>query len=106
MVRPSGAPGRDARRPKRRRPGEAARRRRRGCRPALFRPHPRSESWEPVSKTIVNRALTYVFSLHYTGPVLATAIFSPIYKGGSMRSQSGASLAVAAVLALVAAPAW
>src|SRR5262249_27758599 len=70
-------------------------------RPALFQLRLRSESWQTVSKSIINRALTYVFLLHYTGPVLATAIFSPA-EGGSMRFQSGASLATVAMLALVA----
>ena len=43
-ARPSGGPGPGARRPRTRRPAAAARRRRPGCRPGLFRGDPRSES--------------------------------------------------------------
>jgi predicted Zn-dependent protease len=49
--------------------------------------------------------LTYLFWLHYTGPVSASAIFprlrvSAVYKGAAMRSTSGLSL-TATALALV-----
>src|SRR5215475_9865051 len=97
MVPRSGGPVPGARTPRKRRPFSAARRRRPGCRHGLSRAGPRSESWKTVSKQSINRALTYVFWLHYTSgfddgnfPVL----------GGSMRSVSGASLAAVAMLTL------
>src|SRR5438477_2114733 len=66
--------------------------------PGPFQAGPRSESWKMVSKPILNRALWYVFLLHYTDPVLATAIFSLL--GGSMRCLSGPSAAFVAMVAL------
>src|SRR5262245_58221820 len=89
---------------KTRRRGEAARRPCRDCKPGLFRADPRSESWKSVSNPLetsvesVSLTLTYVFCLHYTGPVLSSAIFAPV-RGGSMRSFLGSSL-VMAMLAL------
>src|ERR1043165_5000216 len=78
MVPPSAGPGRGVRRRRTRRRDAAVRRRRRGCRPGLFRVDPRSESSISVSKLRVRLALTYVFLLHYTGPVSATAIFQTV----------------------------
>src|ERR1044072_6383290 len=96
MVPRDAAPVPDARRPRTRRPSSAVPRRRRGCRPGLFRGDPRSESLKVVSKRIISCALTYVFWLHYTSG-FGHGNF-PV--GGSMRSLSGASLAVAAMLTL------
>src|SRR5438552_3672233 len=64
----------------------------------------------PPRLDVPRRVLTSVFLLHYTGPVSPTAISSPASrnehmcnhgcKGGSMRSLSGARLALVAVLAV------
>src|SRR4051812_19800112 len=96
MVLPNGGPVPGARTRRRHRPFSAARRRRPGCRPGLFQADPRSESSGTVSKPTISRALTYVFWLHYTSG-FGHGNF-PV--GGSMRSLSGASLAVVATLTL------
>src|SRR5258705_13650340 len=96
MVLPNGEPVPGARTRRRRRPSSAVQHRRPGCRPGLFQADPRSESWRTVSKPIIRRVLTYVFWLHYTSG-FGHGNF-PV--GGSMRSLSGASLAVVAMLTL------
>src|SRR6266545_3382995 len=96
MVLPNGGPVPGARTRRRRRPSSAVRRRRPGYRPGPFQADPRSESLETVSKPIISRVLTYVFWLHYTSG-FGHGNF-PV--GGSMRSLSGASLALVAMLTL------
>src|SRR5882762_2144384 len=96
MVLPNGGPVPGARMRRRHRPSSAVRHRRPGCRPGLFPADPRSESLKTVSKRIISRVLTYVFWLHYTSGFG----YGNFPVGGSMRSLSGASLAVVAMLTL------